>query len=219
MRTEALLKPGSAPSVLKPCPDCKLVFFCGAEHWEQVKAIHTQLPCPDGLYGMTQCAIAKTIREETDGVDGRDLWPLNRANWAPLRVKDKWTSLVNRTWESEFAVELRKEPTLQMQLEMKEAELQKLRSETVERMRMEMETGEKQVWDEVHAGGDRDEVEYGDRISVRVREASIGLSMPMSILWALENMNEGDEWTRRDTLTVHVRSWGSVLFVLELLTC
>jgi mitochondrial splicing suppressor protein 51 len=37
-----------------------------------------------------------------------------------------------------------------------------------------------------------------------IRAASDGLSMPMSILWALENLNEDDAWTRKGTLTIHV---------------
>ncbi|KAG6852908.1 hypothetical protein C0991_008251 [Blastosporella zonata] len=37
-----------------------------------------------------------------------------------------------------------------------------------------------------------------------VRAASVGLSMPMTILWALEHLNTDDAWTRKDTLTIHV---------------
>jgi mitochondrial splicing suppressor protein 51 len=37
-----------------------------------------------------------------------------------------------------------------------------------------------------------------------IRGASEGLSMPMSVLWALENLNEDDSWTHQDTLTIHV---------------
>jgi splicing suppressor protein 51 len=38
-----------------------------------------------------------------------------------------------------------------------------------------------------------------------IRAASDGLSMPMTILWGLENLNTDDEWTRKHTLVVHVR--------------
>ena len=38
-----------------------------------------------------------------------------------------------------------------------------------------------------------------------IRGASEALSLPMSILWALENLNDDDAWTRQDTLVVHVR--------------
>ncbi|KAG6918728.1 hypothetical protein DXG01_012213 [Tephrocybe rancida] len=37
-----------------------------------------------------------------------------------------------------------------------------------------------------------------------VRAASVGLSMPMTILWGLENLNTDDQWTRKETLTIHV---------------
>ncbi|KAJ7644868.1 hypothetical protein FB45DRAFT_898855 [Roridomyces roridus] len=37
-----------------------------------------------------------------------------------------------------------------------------------------------------------------------VRAASESLTMPMTILYALEQLNEGDAWTKKHTLTVHV---------------
>lgn len=45
-----------------------------------------------------------------------------------------------------------------------------------------------------------------------IRGASEALSLPMSILWALENLNEDDAWTRQDTLVVHVRPDMILLF-------
>ncbi|GJE95284.1 zinc finger MYND domain-containing protein [Phanerochaete sordida] len=37
-----------------------------------------------------------------------------------------------------------------------------------------------------------------------LRAASDGLVLPLTILWALERLNEGDEWTRRREMTVHI---------------
>ncbi|KAF8575826.1 hypothetical protein K439DRAFT_1623307 [Ramaria rubella] len=37
-----------------------------------------------------------------------------------------------------------------------------------------------------------------------LRAASESLSFPMTILWALENLNSDVEWTRRETLTIHI---------------
>ncbi|KAF9468454.1 hypothetical protein BDZ94DRAFT_1246823 [Collybia nuda] len=37
-----------------------------------------------------------------------------------------------------------------------------------------------------------------------IRAASKFLSMSMTILWALENLNQDDAWTRQDTLTIHI---------------
>lgn len=37
-----------------------------------------------------------------------------------------------------------------------------------------------------------------------VRSASRPLSMPMTILWGLEKLNEDDAWTRKSTLNIHV---------------
>lgn len=47
-----------------------------------------------------------------------------------------------------------------------------------------------------------------------IRSASDALSLPMSILWALENLNEDDAWTRKETLVIHVRHSVS-LFCLQ----
>ena len=49
-----------------------------------------------------------------------------------------------------------------------------------------------------------------------LRGASEALSLPMSILWALENLNEDDAWTRKDTLVVHVRLDKTILSFLPL---
>lgn len=50
-----------------------------------------------------------------------------------------------------------------------------------------------------------------------IRGASEALSLPMTILWALENLNEGDAWTCQDTLVVHVRLDRDII-ILFLLT-
>jgi len=40
---------------------------------------------------------------------------------------------------------------------------------------------------------------------VKFRAATEGLAMPMTILWALENLNSDDSWTKKETLNIHVR--------------
>ena len=37
-----------------------------------------------------------------------------------------------------------------------------------------------------------------------LRAASDGLSLPMTILWGLENLNSDDAWTKKNTLNIHV---------------
>jgi splicing suppressor protein 51 len=39
-----------------------------------------------------------------------------------------------------------------------------------------------------------------------IRAASEGLSMPMTIMWALEVLHGDEEWTHCQELVVHVRS-------------
>ncbi|KAH9476758.1 hypothetical protein JR316_0010673 [Psilocybe cubensis] len=52
------------------------------------------------------------------------------------------------------------------------------------------------------------------------RAATDGLSMPMTILWALENLNNDDSWTKKDTLNIHVgynlNLWSSFLLINKL---
>ena len=40
---------------------------------------------------------------------------------------------------------------------------------------------------------------------IKFRAATEGLAMPMTILWALENLNADDSWTKKETLNIHVR--------------
>lgn len=41
-----------------------------------------------------------------------------------------------------------------------------------------------------------------------LRFASDGLAWPMTIMWGLERLNEGDAWTKKNTLTIHVSVLG-----------
>ncbi|KAG5643863.1 hypothetical protein DXG03_009547 [Asterophora parasitica] len=43
-----------------------------------------------------------------------------------------------------------------------------------------------------------------DVVGPFLRSASVGLSMPMTILWALEHLNDDESWTRKNTLTIHL---------------
>ena len=52
-------------------------------------------------------------------------------------------------------------------------------------------------------------------LELMMRGATEGLSMPMTILWALENLNSDDAWTRKHTLNIHV-SRGSTVYALFL---
>jgi len=65
----------------------------------------------------------------------------------------------------------------------------------------------KTCW-EKEFGSDLEQAMHGARIPVIIpflRAASIGLSMPMTILYALQKLNGEDEsWTKKDTLIIHV---------------
>ncbi|KAK7455903.1 hypothetical protein VKT23_010942 [Stygiomarasmius scandens] len=65
----------------------------------------------------------------------------------------------------------------------------------------------KTCW-EKEFGSDLEQAMHGVRIPVIIpflRAASIGLSMPMTILYALQKLNGEDEsWTKKDTLIIHI---------------
>lgn len=54
------------------------------------------------------------------------------------------------------------------------------------------------------------EAEFGQFPSMRVmmkalvRGVTEALAMPMTVLWALENLNDNDAWTRKEILNIHV---------------
>lgn len=48
-------------------------------------------------------------------------------------------------------------------------------------------------------------IPHGPALGPFIRAASDGLSMPMTILHALESLQKSDQWTRQGTLNIHVR--------------
>ncbi|THU87999.1 hypothetical protein K435DRAFT_803848 [Dendrothele bispora CBS 962.96] len=64
--------------------------------------------------------------------------------------------------------------------------------------------GKKTCWEEAFSQ-DLEQVMQGARAMPSLRAASKGLSMPMTILYALQNLNGEDEsWTKKDTIVVHI---------------
>ena len=60
------------------------------------------------------------------------------------------------------------------------------------------------TWEEIYVG-ELGELRLPLHVASRyLRDASDGLVYPMTILYALEKMNEDDMWTKKDTLTIHV---------------
>ncbi|KAG6816172.1 hypothetical protein H0H87_008096 [Tephrocybe sp. NHM501043] len=74
-----------------------------------------------------------------------------------------------------------------------------------ERVKPSWKSLEGQDWYTEYAGEIKESFGVTDDVtSPFVRGASVGLSMPMSILWALEHTNTDDRWTRKETLIIHV---------------
>lgn len=125
------------------------------EHRIFAQHAHSHVPDPDSAQGLSQCAINLNIRE--DSIVREVIIGSNEpVRWAPERVKDKWESLVGRTWEGEHVADLQ------------------------------------------NAGLPP------PAIGPFLRSATDGLAFPMTILWALEKLNDGDAWTKKATLTIHV---------------
>ena len=153
---------GSSRSLF-PCPNCKLTFFCSAEHEKAAHAAHRELPCDEGHDNITQCKLNQELRSDINFsnivvTDGPFVL-------APQRTKISWIPLVgsqgisvNSNWNDEFTEDLA-----------------------------------------TTAG-----VPPNVSLAPLIRAASETLSMPMTILWALQNLNKSDHWTRQDTLTIHV---------------
>lgn len=52
---------------------------------------------------------------------------------------------------------------------------------------------------------------FDSSVSPYVRAATDALSMPMTILWALEHLHDSNDWTKKETLVIHVRIFGFFL--------
>ncbi|RDB18193.1 putative protein MSS51, mitochondrial [Hypsizygus marmoreus] len=161
MRMEAEKNEGSSepatPNTLKPCPACKMAFYCTEKHWRAVEHFHAGEPCEDGHDGLSQCHMNQEIRMD---IGLREIMLQANAGefrWAPERVKPAWVSLKGSNWEKEFGTDI------------------------MEAFRVSE-----------------------DALGTWLRAVSEGLTMPMTILSALEIVNNDDSWTRRDTLTIHI---------------
>ncbi|KAF8963225.1 hypothetical protein BDZ97DRAFT_1661795 [Flammula alnicola] len=144
---------------LKPCPDCKISFYCSEDHCRSVESTHQGVPCQGSRNGLSHCAMNQLYLQ-----DARFALFMAGANggpfkWAPERTKPSWTSLRNIDW-TDFSDNLKK-----------------AFGPAVDRMA---------------------------KLETVLRGVTEGLSMPMTILYALENLNTDDAWTKKDTINIHV---------------
>ncbi|KAK6988684.1 MYND-type domain-containing protein [Favolaschia claudopus] len=163
IRMEAA-KNGTSPAKIHhliPCPQCNLSFCCSPAHWDAARLLHNR-PCEDGSSrSVSQCAMNRQVRTDVnfENTIAESHAPSGTFMWAPDRVLPSWSSLEGKTWDSEFADEMRGSVGVPTTLSMG-------------------------PW---------------------VRGASDNLTMPMTILYGLEKLNEGDDgWTKKHTLTVHI---------------
>lgn len=147
--------------VIKPCPSCKLTFYCSDAHWNAIRKRHMEEEDKEGRDGLSQCQLQQEMRHDIAFANlcsaGTNFGPFH---WAPERTKASWTPLRDTDWEKEYLPELAK----------------------------------------AHSGTPEDVP------SELLRAATEGLTLPMTILWVLEQMKGNDtSWTRQETLTIHVR--------------
>ncbi|KAF9528729.1 hypothetical protein CPB83DRAFT_853653 [Crepidotus variabilis] len=157
LRMEAALKGLATPEAsLKPCPNCKLSFYCSEVHWALVNDKHSNAPW-SGEDGPSQCDANRGCQQ-----DIRFELIMSGANqgefmWAPERTAAQWKSLKDIAW-TEFRPYL------------VEADLP-IPPEALDQM---------------------------------LHSATEGLSMPMTILWALENLYNNETWTKKETLVIDI---------------
>ena len=152
LRIQASLRGATTPpTLLQPCPDCQLTFYCSEAHKNLM--IHEHQSSTD-FGGQSQCALNQITFQDTKFAHLMSGANRGEFKWAPERTKPTWTSLKGLDWNDFRAdVELSWPPEIRAQV---------------------------------------------------LRSATEGLSMPMTILWALENLNDNDSWTRKEILNIQV---------------
>ncbi|CAA7264032.1 unnamed protein product [Cyclocybe aegerita] len=149
-------------ATLRPCPDCKLAFYCSQEHCDAVRIIHKSSPCPDDQDGRTQCALNQQIYDDSllfTSMSSPGISSEGEFEWYPERTKASWEPLKGLGWKS--MISDLKEDMFGMPLP-------------------------------------------GSTFEPLLRCATESLSMIMTILWGLECLNEGNAWTRKKTLNIHI---------------
>ncbi|PPQ95961.1 hypothetical protein CVT26_016127 [Gymnopilus dilepis] len=147
-------------SGLKPCPDCRLSFYCSEEHWDAVKDRHQNEPCQDGRDDMSQCETNRLCFQDAKFANIMAGANAGEFKWAPERTVASWTPLREADWS-------------------------------------DYKAGLAEAFDSAAAMGQ-------EFVKALLRGASENLSMPMTILWGLENLHPDDAWTKKDVLNIHV---------------
>ncbi|KAG7086033.1 hypothetical protein E1B28_003554 [Marasmius oreades] len=178
-RTDRLirLEGTTATRSLKACDACNTAFYCSQDHWDAVRDKHTTATLPDEG-GLTQCQINKQFRT--------DMFFINlMANVHAKSESDSDSDSDSKPYVFQWA------PT---------------RHKVVWKALKEDPAG---CWEE--AFGEELKKEMGGygatpvSLAPFLRAASEGLSMPMTILYALQKLKKSsDDWTRKRTLTVHI---------------
>jgi mitochondrial splicing suppressor protein 51 len=168
-RTERIMRMEGRKEGLMPCSNCRMAFCCSQEHWDIVRALHSEQPCPTGKHELTQCQLMVECRQDSTlhiAMNPFDV-PDEELTWAPNRVKDDWESVASSTWESEFNGHIDAQFNI--------------------------------------SGNDQEPAQKEKTIAAFLRAVSDGLSIPMTILWALEKMRPDLAWSRQEKLEIHVR--------------
>ncbi|KAH8789450.1 hypothetical protein DL96DRAFT_805049 [Flagelloscypha sp. PMI_526] len=87
---------------LKPCPDCKMVFYCSSSHWDIIRKLHSEDSCPErfgGHNGLTHCAILSHHQKDQEAL----LKYTHRlGKWIPDRRFSSWSSFQGSSWIKEL---------------------------------------------------------------------------------------------------------------------
>lgn len=175
-QTIRLQTSSNAPALI-PCPTCHLSFACSTSHWTLAQSIHSSTLSPDLPESLTQCQINTTINIDEQFSSIRA--EAGSFQWAPNRTVSRWSPLLSQDQE---------------------------KSDSGSRDHVDR-TGN---WLSEFGGLFAKELGMSEAtersVGVWVRAASEGLSVPMTIMWGLELLHQGDEsWTRKKELEIHVR--------------
>ncbi|KAJ7064326.1 hypothetical protein C8F01DRAFT_1130998 [Mycena amicta] len=165
----------SKPRQLIPCPECNASFCCSQEHWAAARALHIA-PCPDS---------------PDQSEDMLSQCEINRLARGDAILEAALAEAHDSSGVYRWAPERTKESW---------------ESVVVSSSRGK-EKGSRTRWEEEIAEDLRKAVAVPSErpMGPWVRMASNSLTMPMSILWALETLNGSNkDWTKKHTLTIHI---------------
>ncbi|KAJ7752640.1 hypothetical protein B0H16DRAFT_1887198 [Mycena metata] len=90
--------PNARVTALKPCPECKMAFYCSDAHWDAARALHIT-PCADLPEGVSQCEMNIQLRRNAEFQGVMTAPRLRASMWQFMPREEVWIALQGQTWE------------------------------------------------------------------------------------------------------------------------